>query len=187
MLLDLAGVEAVTAALLETPIVVDTLDPASSQAEGTLNWLRRLETVLAANRLSVAATVASQRAVLLAAGRGQVHEGVTNVGRLSGTKLVLATASLVLERVVAEVRDVVGAEEVRFKEAHRLSMQLVAVAYAKGIVTGGDRPLTAEAVSMWLESASADPEMTAGFVNLVALVGRQDSLTLLLRSLELNR
>lgn len=185
MQLDLGGVEAIQAALLELPSVVDTLEDVGSQAVEVSQWMKRLETLLAAKRLPVAATVASHRSVLIAANRGRIHEDIEILGKPSRSKLVLATASMVLERAVSDVRSVLDPEEARFTEGARLAMQLVAVAQAKGVVAPDPgTPPEIESVVSWLDSASADPDLTGGFANLTALVGRSDSLTLLVRSLE---
>ena len=74
MQLNLGGIEAVQAALLEVPSVVDTLGDVGAQTETVSRWMKKLETLLAAKRLPVAATVASHRAVLIAANRGRIHE-----------------------------------------------------------------------------------------------------------------
>lgn len=184
MQLDLGGVEAIQAALLEAPRVVDSLEEAGSQAGAVSEWMRRLETLLAAKRLAVAAAVASQRSVLIAARRGRIHQDIEILGKPGRSKLILATASMVLERTVSEVRAVLDPEKERFVEGMRLAMQLVAVAQAKGVVAPdpGTPPKT-ESVARWLDSASADPDLTGGFANLAALVGRSDSLTLLVRIL----
>ena len=76
-------------------------------------------------------------------------------------------------------------EEARFAEAESLAMRLVAIAQAKGVVAPGDEdsPPEVDSILAWLESASADPDLAGGFANLAALVGREDSLKLLSRSL----
>jgi hypothetical protein len=129
--------------------------------------------------------VASHRAVLIAASRGRIHDDIEILGKPSRSRLVLATASMVLERAVSDVRSVLDPEEARFTEAARLAMQLVAVAQAKGVVAPDPgTPHEIESVVSWLDSASADPDLTGGFANLAALVGRGDSLLLLVSSLE---
>lgn len=185
MQLNLGGIEAVQAALLEVPSVVDTLGDVGAQTETVSRWMKKLETLLAAKRLPVAATVASHRAVLIAANRGRIHEEIEMLGKPGRSKLVIATASLVLEWTVSAVRVLLEPEEARYAEAASLAMQLVAVAQAKGMVAHdvGDGPSGVESIIGWLDSASADPDLAGGFAKLAALVGRKDSLRLLSRSL----
>ena len=95
--LDLAGMEAVQAALLEVPSVVDSLDDPAAPAGPVLQWMRKLETVLAAKRQPVAGTVASFRAVLVAAEQGRIHKEGELLGKHGGRRIVTATATLVLD------------------------------------------------------------------------------------------
>jgi hypothetical protein len=177
--LDLEGVRSIQAALLEVPTVVDALDEGGSPAMlAAMSWMRRLETVLASKRLPVTGSVASLRGILVAAKRGRVHDDVEIFGPPNRSKLLVATASLVIERVVTEVRLALSEHEARYSEAARLAQQLLAVAHAKGLSADTDAT-TIDAVAGWVESASADPDLAGGFTNLVALVGRRESLKLL--------
>ena len=78
------------------------------------------------------------------------------------------------------------ADESRFREARGLAMRLVAIAQAKGVVrpSAEDSPPGIEPIVSWLDSASADPDLLGGFVNLAALVGRKDSLKLLAEAMD---
>lgn len=189
MQLDLASIEAVQAALLEVPSVVDSLDDASAQANSVTRWLKKVEMLLAAKRLAAAGKVASFRAVLMAADRGRIHEQIRLLGKPSRSKLIVATAALVLEWTVDAVRSVLEPEEARIQEARSLAMRLVAIAQAKGVVgpDASESPPELESMVAWLDSASADPDLLGGFVNLAALVGRKDSLRLLGESLDRSR
>lgn len=184
--LDLAGMEAVQAALLEVPSVVDSLDDPAAPAGPVLQWMRKLETVLAAKRQPVAGTVASFRAVLVAAEQGRIHKELELQGKHGRRRIVTATATLVLEWTVNSIAAMLEADESRFREARGLAMRLVAIAQAKGVVrpSAEDSPPGIEPIVSWLDSASADPDLLGGFVNLAALVGRKDSLKLLAEAMD---
>jgi hypothetical protein len=185
----MVSIEAVQAALLEVPSVVDTLEDASAQSDSVNRWLKKVEMLLASKRLAAAGKVASFRAVLTAAGRGRIHEQVRLLGKPSRSKLIVATAALVLEWTVDTVRSILEPEEARFQEAEDLAMRLVAIAQAKGVVgpDASESPPELDSMVAWLDSASADPDLLGGFVNLAALVGRKDSLRLLAQSLDRSR
>jgi hypothetical protein len=187
--LDLIGIEAVQAALLEVPSVVDSIDDPVSPVAPVLHWMRKLETVLAAKRQPLAGSIASFRAVLVSAENGRIHKELQLIGKPGRRRLVTATATLVLEWTVNSVVSMLEPEEARYREARGLAMRLVAVAQAKGVVSPSteDSPPGIEPIISWLDSASADPDLLGGFANLAALVGRQDSLKLLAEALENNR
>ena len=185
--LDLDTVEAIRSASVEASVVVDRLEDPSGPALA-IDWMRRIETVLASRGQPVAASIASLRAVVVASGRGRLHAEVAVVGSTSRAKIMVATTSWAIEQAVAELRALISADEARFREAETLAAHLVALAGARGIAadTGADG-LTRSAAARWSETASADPDLVNGFTNLVALVGRRDSESILNRALQQSR
>ncbi len=178
MRVDLETLLALRVALLEVPLVVDALQAGDSTGEAAVDWMSRLERLLAAKRHPLAAEVAAQRGTIVAARRGAIREGIALLGRSTRSRLVVATAAAALERTVGTVTEALRPDENRFDDAERMAMQLLAVAAAKGVLPEAGMA-RGQAVRLWVETVSADPDLVAGMVNLYALVGRADALRLL--------
>lgn len=178
MRVDLETLRALRVALLEVPLVVDALQAGDSTGDAAVDWMGRLEQLLAAKRHPLAAEVAVQRGAIVAARRGAIREGIAVLGRPSRSRLIVATASAALEQTVRTVTEALRPDENRFDEAERVAMQLLAVAGAKGVFPDAGMARR-EAVLLWAETVSSDPDLVAGMVNLYALVGRADALRLL--------
>lgn len=184
MQLDLNSVETIQVALFEVPSLVDTMENTGVEPTQILAWLCKVETLLAAKRLTVSAVVATNRATLISATKGRIVSGLMFNGRVSRSKLVSATAAHVLDQSVQQIREALAPTEAKLYEADQLAMQLVAIAKAKGINAFGSAPLQVSDVTAWLESASVDADLVGGFTNLESLVGRSDSLLILARCIE---
>lgn len=147
-------------------------------------WLSKLEKVLDNNRMPVAGNVAALRGLLISAERGVIPAGVEFQGRSTKRKILDAAASYVLRQTGDLVSSIIQKDHERIAEAERLIRQLVAIAKAKGLLQ--ERPTGdnfADILKAFWRTLSADPELSPGTVNVEGLIGPNDALIILDRTI----
>jgi hypothetical protein len=147
-------------------------------------WLIELEKVLDNNRIAVAGNVAALRGVLIAAERGVLPTGLEIHGRYTVRKIKEAVASSVLRQGGDIVSNVIRKDNERIAEATRMNRQLIALAKAKGLIRelpSGEN-YTEILKALWRTLAS-DPDISPGTTNVEGLVGPNDALIILDRTI----
>lgn len=147
-------------------------------------WLSELEKVLNNNRMPVAGTIATLRGILISAERGNIPAGIEFKGRASGRRIREATASKLIRQAVGLVSNAIQKDGERVKEAERITRQLVSIAKTKGLireVPSGDN-FTDMLKAIW-RTMSADQVLSQGIVSVEGLVGPQDALVVLDRTI----
>lgn len=176
MALNVVQVEEIAAVLREVPRLVDGLESRSSGfLEGVHKWLKKAESVLESNRLPAVSQVASCRAQLYQAIRGQQISGISFSGRPTPRKIADATAAMVLQRCDQILHDAIAERMTVNQEAERIARQLVAVAEAKGMLAQcAGEPGAGGVVSCLQQKLKSDPDLAGLYTHLAALVGKND-------------
>jgi hypothetical protein len=176
--------EELEALLLELSALVSRLerrDPGFP--EGLLGWLSRTETALGNSRLPAAGELAALRGRLLAAGRGSLPADLHLRGRATKRRVREAASAAVLEQAGAAVRAAIGETRARVGEAERVLRQVLAVAQQKALsLYVAESGRTAQLAAL-LAALRRDPDLGAAATHAVGLVGAQDALILLDRTL----
>lgn len=147
-------------------------------------WLSELEKVLKNNHLPVAGTIATLRGILISAERGNIPAGVEFKGRATGRKIRETTASQLIRQAVDLVSNFIQKDVERIMEAERITRQLVSIAKTKGLIReipSGDN-FTDMLKAIWL-TMGADQVLSQGIVSVEGLVGPQDALVVLDRTI----
>lgn len=171
--------------LLQVSGLVDELERRVADAPGGVRaWLVEVEGALENNRIPLAGSIAGLRARLDSASKGAVPRGVVVIGSVSRRKVRYAVAAEVLQKGADSLTAEIEADDARIDEAERLARQLVVAAQLKSMINGP--PPAAEhsetIQSLWASMLS-EPEIGAGAVHLLSLVGPHDSTIVLDRAL----
>jgi hypothetical protein len=102
----------------------------------------------------------------------------------SRRKIKEATAVHVLRQVDDLISNVIHKDTERVAEAKRMTRQLVALAKAKGLIQEfpSDDNHTEVLKAMW-RTLSSDPDISPGIINVEGLIGPQDALIVLDRTI----
>jgi len=184
-MLRITNLEEIQSLLLRIQYLVDLQERRDSDfVHEVKEWLSKLEKVLDNNRMPVAGNVAALRGLLISAERGVIPAGVEFHGRSTKRKILDAAAAYVLRQTGDLISSVIQKDHERVAEAERLSRQLVAIAKAKGLLL--ERPtgdnFTDMLTAFW-RTLSADPELSSGTVNVEGLIGPNDALIILDRTI----
>ena len=184
-MLRIVNLEEIQGILLRIPCLVDLQEQRDPDfVQDVKQWLSKLEKVLDNNRMTVAGNVAALRALLISAEQGVIPTGVKFHGSTTVRKIREAAAAHVLRETGDLVSSVIEKDRERVAEAERLSRQLVALAKAKGLIQ--ERP-SGENFKDMLKAIwrvlSGDPELSPGAVSLEGLVGPNDVLIVLDRTI----
>lgn len=171
--------------LLRIPALVDGLERHHTNAvEQVRSWLTKLEDILTNNRMSDAGNVAALRGVLASAERGVIPPELHFGQRTTARKIAEATAVDILRRVSDFVSNAVREDVSRISEAERIARKLVAVARFKGLIP--DKPfegdVTEHLKATW-RRMSTDPDIGPGSVGMLGLIGPNDALEILDRTI----
>lgn len=184
-MLRITNLEEIQSLLLRIQYLVDLQERRDSDfVHEVKEWLSKLEKVIDNNRMPVAGNVAALRGLLISAERGVIPAGVEFHGRSTRRKIRDAAAAYVLRETGDLVSSVIQKDHERVAEAERLSQQLVAIAKAKGLIQ--ERPsgenFTDMLKAIW-RTLSDDSELSPGTINLEGLVGPNDALIVLDRTI----
>jgi hypothetical protein len=184
-MLRIANLEEIQNLLLRVPAIVEQNEQRNPSFVSTVKkWLTELETVLKNNRLAAAANVAALRGNLISTEQGNIPLGINIKGRITKRKIQQATASQSLSQTVEIVSNVIQKDVERVAEAQRITRQLVSIAKIKGLITElpHGQNFTAMLKSIWTKM-SQDQALTQGTVSVEGLVGPNDALLLLDRTI----
>ena len=185
MALNVVQYEEILSLLRQVPHLVDELEARHTDfASEVLAWLKLAECALDNNHLPAVSQVASCRATLIEATRGVHTKELAFIGRPTSRKIKEAAAGMVLDRCSDLLNSVIADRQAVFREAERLSAQVLAVASAKGLIEacGSGRPHQ-EFLRCLGRQVAVDPDLASAHVALVALVGNTDVLIFLDRGL----
>jgi hypothetical protein len=171
--------------LLRVPSLVDVLDERRSDAPGAVRaWLLEVEGVLENNRMPLVGSIAGLRARLDSASRGAVPKGVVVTGSVTTRKVRNAVAAEVLQEAADTLAAEIAADDARIDEANRIARQLAIAAQLKGMVNGPPPAADhADALQAIWRSLLSEPEIGAGAVHLLSLVGPNDAVIVLDRAI----
>ena len=129
-------------------------------------------------------SIAGLRARLDSASKGAVPDGVVIIGSASRRKVRYAVAAEVLQNAADTLAAELEADRVRIDEADRLARQLAVAAQVKGLVNGPPpRAEHADAIQGLWATVLSEPEIGAGAVHLLSLVGPNDAVVVLDRAI----
>jgi len=149
-----------------------------------MSWLKRSETALGNCRLPAAAEIAALRSRLVSAERGAAPNDVTVSGRATRRKLRDAVAVMAVDRAGTTLQQATTEARTRVGEAERLLKQVLAVAQQKGYsLELGDNGRWSRLVGL-IQTLRQDGDLAGATTHAVGLVGGQDAMILLDRSLE---
>lgn len=184
-MLRLVHVEELEGLVLRLPALVgehERRDPGFAAHAG--DWLAALEQALAANRLYHAGLVAALRSDLGAAQQGQVPEGITFRGRATRSRVLGAAAMQAVRRAATIVSGVIEEQRPRLAEAERIAGQIVAVAWARGLIpVRGPADDNTQYLGAVRRAVGAAGDLEPVVVHLEGLVGPHDALAFLDRAL----
>ena len=184
-MLNIVNLEEIQSILLFIPALVDLQQERDANfVKEVKNWLKKMEKVLENNRIPAAGNVATLRGTLISAERGIIPVGIELHGKPTGRKIKEATAADVLRHVGEIVSNVIHQDRERVAEAKRLGRQLVALARTKGLIhelPSGEQ-YTEMLKALWRTLAS-DPDISPGTTNLEGLVGPNDALIIIDRTI----
>lgn len=187
-MLRIIQLEEIQSLLLQVPRFVGMLEEKDTGAVPAIKaWLEKIEEALQNNRLPVVSIVAGLRGELISAERGALLDHITIHGRLTTRKMKQAVAADVIKRTGAIVVEAIHGDKERISKAEEICQQLIALARAKSLVVlpleGMDHTQSLKA--LW-SKLSSDHDIAAGTVNIEGLVGPDDSLIVLDRTLARN-
>lgn len=171
--------------LLGVPDLIDAIAEKSHDAvEQVLSWLARIEETLQRNRLPQAGLVAGLRAELLATLEGLRPQWLEMRGHPSSSRVRRVVAGSVLRRAAELVQASLERDRARFAEAEEVCRRLVAFGRHQGRIPDTPEGAAREAYvrRVWA-SLSAEGELGALSAHLVGLLGAQDALIQLDRTL----
>lgn len=184
MALNVVQYEEIVSLLREVPRLVDELEARRTGfVEDVLAWLKRAESTMENNRLPAVSQIASCRATLIGAARGVQDKELVISGRPTARKIQEATASLVLERSNDLLHSVIAERQAVFQEAERISLQIMTVAEAKGLIQAcrDGRPHAAF-LGCLQQQLTTDADLVNAHAHLASLVGKTDVLIFLDRA-----
>lgn len=184
-MLHIVHLEEIEALLLDSLALVEHQDQRSPEFSPRVrDWLTRLETVLMANRLYQAGSVAAIRSSLIAAEHGHVPGELKFRGRPTRSRVLSVVASQCMQQAVSLANALVAEHRARISEAERITRQIVTTAAARGLLS---YDAAEQGTTQYLRSVrqilatSSDLETAASHVE--GLVGPHDLLVLLDRAL----
>ena len=147
-------------------------------------WLTELECALKNNHLPTSANIASLRGNIISAEQGNIPAGINFRGRATKRKIIEATASQSIGQAVDTVTCSIQKDVERVNEAERITRQLVSIAKSKGLITElpHGKNFAAMLRLIW-QKMSADQVLSQGIVSVEGLVGPNDALLILDRTI----
>ncbi len=184
MALNVVQYEEIVSLLRQVPSLVDELEARRSGFVGdVLAWLKKAESTMENNRFPAVSQIASYRATLIEAARGVQSKEIVIVGRPTARKLQEATASMVLERSNDLLHGVIAERQAVFQDAERISLQVMTVADAKGLIQAcADGGPHQQFLTCLQQHLGADADLANAYAHLVSLVGKTDVLIFLDRA-----
>lgn len=184
-MLRIVNLEEIQGLLLLVPALVDRLEKHDPDfVDQVKSWLVEGERVLGNNRLPAAGSLAALRATLVNAQSGVIPPGYQTQKRLSRRKMGEMIASDVLRQGSELLSQVIAADGKRVDEAAQLTRQLVALAVYKELIPDPRKVSdpTGYLRAVW-KAMEADSDLQTGTVRLLGLVGQNDALLLLDRTI----
>lgn len=185
MALNVVQYEDISAKLREIPDLVDMLEARRTGfPDAVLLWLNSTEQSLEANHMPVVSQIAGLRAMLIESARGVYSEDISFTGRPTTRKIQDGVASLVLQKSSEMLHGAIAERQAAFSDAERISLQILAVADAKGFLETCNDGRPHQAMLQCLrDQVQADADLASVYVHLVSLVGKTDVLVFLDRAM----
>jgi hypothetical protein len=183
-MLRLLQLEEIEGILLDAPGLVSRHERREPGFAGLVRaWLGRAETALGNCRLPVAAEVAALRSRIVAVERGATPPDLVLRGRVTRRKLSDTAAAFALDRAATAMQNAVSEARGRLTEAERLLRQVLAVAQQKGHAFPTGEEGHWSRLGVLLAALRQDADLAAATTHAVGLVGTQDALILIDRTL----
>ena len=185
-MLRITHAEELTNLALLVPSLVEMQEAESFQFPAAVSdWMKAVEESLASARSPQTAVLASLRAGINAARRGQVPDHVHIRGRPTRSRTIAAVATQALHEAAAITSNLLLESNGRFTEASALAQQIAALASARDAIPTREAGVTN---TMYLSDLRAGlgsiDEFAAALIRLDGLVGPYDALVVLDRALE---
>jgi hypothetical protein len=182
-MIHLLNIEEINDSLLHLPRLIDEFEQRDAAiVEKTKKWLVKLETILMNNRMALAGTIAALRGTLLASERGLIPEGITITGKSTPRKIREVTATQVIRKASEAISIAMIDDTARISEANRLGLQVVTLARSKGILSSLGVADGLNITEVW-GILLRDSDVAPGMVRLLALVGQNDAMIIIDRSI----
>jgi len=184
-MLRIVNLEEITDMLLRVPSLINLQENKDTNfIPEAKRWLLELEKILERNKIPAAGAVASLRGVLISSERGAIPVSIEFQSRATGRKIREATAAYVVRQANDIVSNLIRKDQERISEAERITRQLVSMAKAKGLIR--EHPYQdnfAERLRVIWRMMSADQALSQGTQSVEGLIGPNDALIILDRSI----
>jgi hypothetical protein len=184
-MLRIVNLEEIQNLLLRVPGIVELNEQRDINfVPTTKKWLTQLECVLKNNNLPVSANIAALRGNIISSEQGNIPTGISFEGHVTKRKIKEATASQAISQAVDIITCSIQNDVNRINEAERVTRQLVSIAKSQGLITELPHGKNFSAIlqHIWRKMA-ADQVLSQGVVSVEGLVGPNDALLVLDRTL----
>ncbi len=184
-MLCIVNLEEIQNLLLRVPCIVELSEQRDINfVPETKKWLTQLECTLKNNQLPASANIASLRGNIISAEQGNIPMGICFEGRATKRKIKNATANQSINQAVDIITASTQKDVERVNEAERIARQLVSIAKSKGLITELPQGKNFSAIlqHIW-KKMSADQVLSQGVVSVEGLVGPNDALLVLDRTI----
>jgi hypothetical protein len=184
-MLSISQLDRLQALLLQAPALVERLEQRDPEFTAAVKaWLGALEAALQSSGLPAAGLVAASRSTLISAERDVVPGGLVVRGQLTGRKIRDGAAAMQVRESGELVAGAIQRDRERVAAAETTMRQAVSIARAKGLIQATlDGAPPAEMLSLVWKVMAEDADLMGATVNVEGLVGPQDALVVLGRTL----
>ena len=184
-MLRIVNLEEITNILLCVPSLINLQENKDTNfIPEAKRWLLELEKILERNKIPAAGTVASLRSVLISSERGAIPVNIEFQSRATGRKIREATAAYVIRQANDIVSNLIRKDQERISEAERITRQLISMTKVKGLIREHPHQENfAERLRAIWRMMSADQSLSQGTQSVEGLIGPNDALIILDRSI----
>jgi len=184
-MLRIVNIEEIENLLLQLPALFKQREQLSANFSLDVGiWLNLLEKVFTNNRLYQAGYLASLHSGLIAAEQGEIPTGLEFRGRPTRLRVLSAVAAQSLQHAVEVASTLIAENKPRLAEAERIAQQLVAVAFARGMIEERDHTMNNTQYLLNIKkNLATNADLEGAVTHLEGLVGPYDALILLDRAM----
>ena len=146
-------------------------------------WLRDLSNILQKNRLAISGNVSALRGSLITTRNGAIYKNINFIKRPTQRKRLTAAGLDILNNTVNIVTASINSDRVRFDEADKIALQLLAIASVAGMYEDENKNPSLEFAKDLMLKMKNNNSTVQGVVQLEGLVGQSDAIIILYRLL----
>lgn len=146
-------------------------------------WLVDLSRILEKNRLAISGNISALRGSLISTRNGAIYENIDFIKRPTQSKRLTAAGLDILNRTVNLVAASINSDRVRFDEADKIALQLLAIASVAGMYEDENKNPNLEFAKDLLLQMKTNNSTVQGVVQLEGLVGQSDAIIFIHRLL----